>query len=340
MKKSVIFLFVVSVALIANAQVNKVANPQTLSAEPILDAVEIMPEYPGGDQGLMTFIGNNVKYPVDAQEKGIQGTVILRFVVTKIGTVGKIDILRGVSPSIDAEAKRVVNMLSGWTPGKQKGTNVSVYFTLPIRFKLDNSTPEKSPSALVKEKQVVLLDGNRLPVGFDLGKLKQIDYDIEVRKPETDTIKASLISKYGPDAENGVIILTSKGKKEIPLVDDVVKKNEVLSVVEQMPEYPGGETALMNFLSRNLRYPADAQENRKQGSAVVRFVVNRLGDVEKAEIMRSVCQSIDREALRVVRLLGGWKPGLQKGQPVDVYYTLPINFKLGETTTEDIKWNR
>ena len=98
--------------------------------------VENMPEFPGGDLALRKFIAQSVKYPVIAQEKGIQGKVFVTFVVEKDGSVGDVKIARGVDPSLDQEALRVVGLLSGWTPGKQKGEAVRVSYTIPINFAL------------------------------------------------------------------------------------------------------------------------------------------------------------------------------------------------------------
>lgn len=105
--------------------------------EPTYDVVEQMPSFPGGEGELLTYIAKNLKYPVIAQENGIQGTVIVRFVVSKTGEVDKVEVLRSLDPACDKEAKRVVANLPRWIPGKQNGANVSVYYTLPIRFKLE-----------------------------------------------------------------------------------------------------------------------------------------------------------------------------------------------------------
>jgi len=86
---------------------------------------------------LMSYIAKNLKYPVIAQENGIQGKVILRFVVSKTGVVDKIEVVRSLDPACDKEAVRVVRTLQRWIPGKQNGVNVSVYYTLPIAFKLE-----------------------------------------------------------------------------------------------------------------------------------------------------------------------------------------------------------
>ena len=106
--------------------------------ELIKDFVEQMPEYPGGSEELMKFLSSNIKYPTMAQEQNIQGMVTLRFVVGADGSVSNVQVIRSLDPSCDKEAVRVVKMMQKWIPGRQNGSAVSVYFTLPVRFKLAN----------------------------------------------------------------------------------------------------------------------------------------------------------------------------------------------------------
>jgi len=105
--------------------------------EKVYDVIEQMPQFPGGESELLSYISKNLKYPVIAQENGIQGMVIVRFVVTKTGVVDKVEVLRSLDPACDREAIRVVRSLPNWIPGKQNGVNVSVYYTLPIKYKLE-----------------------------------------------------------------------------------------------------------------------------------------------------------------------------------------------------------
>lgn len=102
----------------------------------VFEIVEQMPSYPGGETEMMRFIGDNLKYPVVAQESGIQGRVVIRFVVTASGAIDEVKVLRSLDPSCDREAIRVVKAMPKWTPGRQNGKNVAVYFTLPILFRL------------------------------------------------------------------------------------------------------------------------------------------------------------------------------------------------------------
>ena len=98
--------------------------------------VEEMPSFPGGDSELFRFIYDNIKYPELAKENNIQGKVILRFCVTYKGTVDQVSVVRGVDPSLDEEAIRVIKMLPLWKPGKQGGKPVNVWYSVPISFQL------------------------------------------------------------------------------------------------------------------------------------------------------------------------------------------------------------
>lgn len=104
--------------------------------EELFQAVDEMPEYPGGQDSLLSFISKNVEYPVAAQEKEIEGKVYIGFVVDETGTVTNAKVLRGVDPDLDKEALRVINLLEKWTPGKEKGKAVKVEYTFPISFAL------------------------------------------------------------------------------------------------------------------------------------------------------------------------------------------------------------
>ena len=99
--------------------------------------------------------------------------------------------------------------------------------------------------------------------------------------------------------------------------------------IEQMPEYPdGGMAGLMKYLSGAIRYPAIAAENGVQGRVTVQFVVNRDGSIVDATVLRGVDPYLDKEALRVINSMPKWKPGMQRGKPVRVRYTVPVNFRL------------
>jgi len=103
---------------------------------------------------------------------------------------------------------------------------------------------------------------------------------------------------------------------------------QVFVVVEDMPEFPGGEVALRQWINSHVKYPVIAAENGIQGKVYVQFVVDRDGSVNNVVVARGVDPSLDQEAIRVVKALPKWKPGKQRGKPVRVSYTVPINFQL------------
>jgi protein TonB len=120
-------------------------------------------------------------------------------------------------------------------------------------------------------------------------------------------------------------------KKDVIVVEEPVQKHEpekVFEAVEQNPEFPGGVEALYKWLSDNINYPAAAAEENIQGRVVVRFVVSKTGEVSQVTILRGKHPALDKEALRVVKKLPRFIPGKQNGQAVNVWYTLPVNFKL------------
>lgn len=116
----------------------------------------------------------------------------------------------------------------------------------------------------------------------------------------------------------------------VPVIDDEEDEQDeqVFVVVEDMPEFPGGELALRKWIANNIDYPVIAAENGIQGKIYVTFVVDKDGSISNARIARGVDPSLDQEALRVVNNLPNWKPGMQRGKPVRVSYTVPINFQL------------
>ena len=102
----------------------------------VFDVVEQMPSFPGGPSALMEYLHDHVKYPVVAQENGVQGRVVVSFIVEKDGSITDVRVVRSVDPSLDREAQRVVSSMPRWTPGKQNGSAVRVKYNVPVMFKL------------------------------------------------------------------------------------------------------------------------------------------------------------------------------------------------------------
>lgn len=192
----------------------KISTPP-VNVEPsddvIFMVVEKMPQYPGGDSELFKYLSQNIRYPVEAQKAGIQGRVICQFVIGKDGTITNVEVVRSVDPNLDAEAIRVIQEMPSWTPGEQRGKKVSVRYTLPINFKLDNKAKPDIKGIDPKNPPVIILDGEKMPANFNLSIIKPEHIDkIEVLKSDNEDMKNKLISEYGQQAINGVIKITTK----------------------------------------------------------------------------------------------------------------------------------
>ena len=116
----------------------KIAEPEPVKEEEtkVFDVVEQMPSFPGGPSALMQYLSSNIKYPVVAEENGVQGRVVCTFVVEKDGSITDVSVVKSVDPSLDKEAVRVVKSMPKWIPGKQNGSAVRVKYTVPVTFRL------------------------------------------------------------------------------------------------------------------------------------------------------------------------------------------------------------
>lgn len=146
--------------------------------------------------------------------------------------------------------------------------------------------------------------------------LNIVDNDVE--------IEDELIIESEADATTIIDVAPVVVQKE----EEEEEEAEVFFIVEDMPEFPGGELALRKWIATEIKYPTIAQENGVAGKVYVTFVVGKDGSVSNAVIARGVDPSLDKEALRVVNLMPKWQPGKQRGKPVNVSYTVPINFVL------------
>ena len=255
--------------IIISKKKNDVDNTEQVEPkEEIFVVVEDQPEFPGGNQAMMEFLSNNIKYPAEAKEKGIQGRVIVNYVVEKDGSISEAQIVRGVDPMLDSEAIRVIESMPKWKPGKLRGKEVRVRFTLPVVFRIPSEG--------------------------------QVQDEVVIQYKDNNANKAN---------KNGI-------------------DEEVFMVVEEQPQFPGGNSAMMKFLADNIRYPLEAQEKGIQGRVIVNFIVEKDGSLSNLVVERGVDPSLDAEAVRVIGDMPKWKPGKQRGQVVRVKYTLPTVFRL------------
>ena len=192
----------------------------------VYDVVEEMPQFPGGIGKMMEYLAVNLRYPKEAEEKGLQGRVIANFVIEPDGSITNAKVVKPLDPALDAEALRLVNGMPKWTPGKQDGVPMRVKYTIPITFRLDNGPAipalkekpanqgpevvamahrsETAKSGTQEEQPLVFVDNKEVPFE-QLGKIdpKTIDH-MDVLKGKSGT------EKYGAKGKNGVVLITTK----------------------------------------------------------------------------------------------------------------------------------
>lgn len=174
----------------------------------IFQVVEQMPEFPGGMQECLKFLGKNIRYPEAARKDKIEGRVIVQFIIDKDGKVIEPSIARSISPELDNEALRVIKLMPKWKPGTQRGKAVKVQFTMPVTFNLSNGNNSSTISvAPPLEKPLIIVDNIEMEENFDIHALNA-DYieSISVLKDKSAT------EKYGDKGKKGVIIVKMKKK--------------------------------------------------------------------------------------------------------------------------------
>lgn len=231
----------------------------------IFTVVEDMPEFPGGEKALLNFL-DSIEYPKEAMDNNIEGSVFLRVIIEKDGSIGAVEVAKSSrSILLDESAIAHVRNMPQWKPGRQNGKLVRVQYYVPIRFKL---TDEES-------------------LFFGMEEISEMP---EFSELSSDTI--------------------------------------IFTMVEEMPEYPGGQDGLMKYLA-SIIYPSKAKENDIVGTVYAKFVIEKDGEVRNVEVARSSGAGIlDSAVVSHVQAMPAWKPGIQRGKPVRVQYVVPVKFFL------------
>jgi len=171
----------------------------------------------------------------------------------------------------------------------------------------------------------------------ELDEIQQTQQDTPPPPPPPAAEVLEELNVVEDDVETESIEVNTEDDQEVEIVvappAEVVEEEEpedvVFKIVESMPEFPGGAQAMFKYLSENVKYPVIAQENGIQGRVICQFTVNKDGSIVDIVVVRSAGdESLNKEAIRVIKSMPKWKPGKQRGKPVRVNYTLPVNFKL------------
>ncbi len=146
-------------------------------------------------------------------------------------------------------------------------------------------------------------------------QIKIVDDDVEVEDDidiDAEADEETQMEEYVPPVED----------------EEEIKEQEIFTVVESMPEFPGGMGALMTYLAKHIKYPPLAKESGIQGKVFINFVVEPDGSISNVKVLRGIGGGCDEEAVRVVKNMPKWKPGMQRGKPVRVSFNLPVKFTL------------
>lgn len=232
------------------------------------------PEFPGGRKAFSEYLIKNMEYPADALKDGVEGGVLVQFIVEKDGAITNTEVLRGVSATIDAEAMRLISQMPNWMPGVWRDT--------------------------VRRVQMVRL------VDFQIK-------DYNHRETGPDEVDTDQIVEVSMDTANNEILQDEDG---------------LFLQVPVMPEYPGGEALLLNYLRKAQVYPEDALHDRIEGRVIVQFIVEKDGSISSPIIIQNLYPSLDAEAIRIITSMPNWNPGKIEDRACRVRYSLPISFRV------------
>ena len=249
------------------------------------------PEYPGGSSALFEFIKNTMIYPTQALKDSIQGRVIVQFIVEEDGSI----------------TNPVVVKSSGLNRNQ---ANSSIFNQLDAEaIRIISVMPKWNPGKV---------EGKPCRVRYNL----PINFRIEYAQFKPAELKPGTVNSdrivYAP---NGDIV-------DVEGIYIPADTNDIYMVVEDPPEFPGGLQALSDYLRDNIKYPEACRKDSIQGRVIISFVVEKDGSISSAEVIKSVHEQLDAEALRVISAMPKWKPGKQRGKVVRVEYAIPIKYRL------------
>ncbi len=264
----------------------------------IVRLTDTSPIFPGGEKEMLHFIYRNIKYPTEARSKGIYGNLTAQFIVEKDGSISNLTVKNDLGGGLKEEVLRIMKLVQEmpekWTPATQNGKAVRFTYELPFAYHLegDDGIPFKKEALGVKKG-----------------------------------IQIVIVGYYKATKKN-----------------EIKKANPIYKEVDEMPRFRGCEAnegtkeainecaqkEMLQFIYTNIKYPAAARKEGIEGTVVVKFVVDQTGKITTREIVRSIGGGTDEEVLAVVDKMPNWIPGKKDGKVVDVYYHLPVKFKLAE----------
>ncbi|MBR2416862.1 MAG: TonB family protein [Bacteroidaceae bacterium] len=309
------------------AAVGEVKHTQPSDTTQVYQAVEQMPQFPGGSNGLMTYLRNSIIYPQEARDANIQGKCFVTFVVDSNGKIKDARVQKSSGNEVlDKESVRVVESMPRWTPGKQNGKNVAVQYTLPIMFRLQGSPqPKTNKDMLLLDKESPLLIINGAVYEGNAGIINNIkEEDIE----SINVLEEEAATKlYGEKGKYGAIMLELKSSKEPQMYQFNVGIKPDNATPEKF-DTPGaefiGDTSDLQLGNRKMVLESGLTE----GSVTIEFNVETDGTITFAKVTKSSGNNaVDSEALALIyNTQKKWKPATKDGKPVRSRPSLTLTF--------------
>lgn len=263
----------------------------TLAEDPdqVLIVADESPKFEGGGLDMFrTWIAESLVYPLEAMNNGIQGQVVVQFIVERDGSLSGIEVLRSPDASLSAEVCRVVGESPLWEPGVHRGAKVRFKFILPIKFKLDTNKPE--PTSV-----------DSRPISSD-----------NSLSAETTAAQANPRVSVAKTDMNALLS----------------QKSHETTVDSYPVFMGGDVMAFRAWVLSELQYPEAALSQGAQGLVLIQFIVTAEGKVANMQVLQAPHIALSDEVKRVMRRSPKWEPALKEGKPVSFRFTLPINFEF------------
>jgi TonB family protein len=330
----------------------------------VYTVVEKNPEFPGGEAGMKAFLAANLRFPEKAYQQKVEGDVYVAYIIRSNGSIANPEILKGIGAGCDEEVIRVVKTMPKFKPGYQGETPVAVKVNQKIAFYLNGGAEpssdyigevftivEKNPEFPGGEQAFNAFIANNLRYPEE-AKKKGIAGDVYVKyiirkngsiaNPEIlkglgagcdeEAIRlVKALPKYKPGAQQGdpvAVAWNQRIKFRLAGNAKAAESDEVYTVAEQAPEFPGGYEALQTFLATNLRYPEEAKKQKVEGDVLVKYIVKKDGSITQPIVVRGIRDDLNAEAIRLVKAMPTYKPGFEGGVPVSVHAFQMIKFRL------------
>jgi TonB family protein len=272
-----------------------VPSSRMVNGKTVYTTVDRAPEYPGGVAAFGQFLAKNMHCPADDKNKGIEGKVIVGFIVGIDGALSDIVVKHSPSAAMSAEALRVLKLSPKWIAGEQNGKKVRVQYFVPVNFSLSVANQAVKP-----KKEVFAAPASANP-------------------------KPIYVVGYGGKAAKH-----DSGQYRFP--PPVVVPDKPLATLTggTLPQFEGGEAAFGKFLQQKIHYPTVDKVNNVQGKVYIKVTVQEDGSLSNLMVTQTPSKTLAAEVKRVMALSPKWTPAQKDGKPVAVEYTVPVTFSLGD----------